>query len=154
MRISFYDTKLSENYKTVLFKEKAVNYKVGNMTNPKEISLMLQDLLQMNKLAEEYCYMIALNISCRILGICFLSKGTVNASLVSPREVHIRAVFLGASQVILCHNHPSGDPAPSSQDFKLTKRMKEAGELLDIRLADHIIIGGDAYFSFNEQKVL
>ena len=154
MRISFYDTRLSEDYKTILIKEKAVNYKVGNMNSPKEVTAMLQDLLHMGELAEEYCYMIALNSTCKILGVCFLSKGTVNANLVSPREIYLRAVFLGAAHIILCHNHPSGNAKPSDQDFKLTERIKEAGSLLDIRLSDHIIIGKDEYFSFAEHKLL
>lgn len=154
MRISFYDTRLSEDYKTILIKEKAVNYKVGNMNSPKEVTAMLQDLLHMGELAEEYCYMIALNSTCKILGVCFLSKGTVNANLVSPREIYLRAVFLGATHIILCHNHPSGNAMPSDQDFKLTERIKEAGSLLDIRLSDHIIIGKDEYFSFAEHKLL
>lgn len=154
MRISFYDTRLSEDYKTILIKEKAVNYRAGNMNSPKEVITLLQDLLHMGELAEEYCYMIALNSTCKILGVCFLSKGTVNANLVGPREVYLRAVFLGATHIILCHNHPSGNAMPSDQDFKLTERIKEAGSLLDIRLSDHIIIGKDEYFSFAEHKLL
>ena len=150
MRISFYDTRLSENYKTILIKEKAVNYEAGNMNNPKKVTAMLQDLLHMSELAEEYCYMIALNSACKILGVCFLSKGTANTNLVSPREVYLRAIFLGATYIILCHNHPSGNVTPSDHDFKLTERIKEAGNLLDIRLSDHIIVGGDEYFSFAE----
>lgn len=108
----------------------------------------------MGELAEEYCYMIALNSTCKILGVCFLSKGTVNANLVGPREVYLRAVFLGAAHIILCHNHSSGNAMPSDQDFKLTERIKEAGSLLDIRLSDYIIIGRDEYFRFAEQKLL
>lgn len=154
MRITFYDTRLSEDYKIILIKEKAGNYKAGNMNSPKEVITMLQDLLHMSELAEEYCYMIALNSTYKILGVCFLSKGTVNANLVGPREVYLRAVFLGAAHIILCHNHPSGNAIPSDHDFKLTERIKEAGNLLDIRLSDHIIIGRDEYFSFAEQKLL
>lgn len=154
MRITFYDTRLSEDYRTFLIKEKAVNYEAGNMRHPKDVTLMLQNLLHMDVLAEEYCYLIALNSTCRILGVCLLSKGTINASLVSPREVYLRAVLLGAAHIILCHNHPSGNTTPSDHDIKLTERIKEAGILLDIHLSDHIIIGRDNYFSFAEHKLL
>ena len=115
---------------------------------------MLQSLLHIGELAEEHCYLIALNSSCRILGIFFLSKGTVYASLVSPREVFIRALLIGAVQIVLCHNHPSGNPTPTDTDIKLTKKVQESGALLHIALADHIIIGGNSYLSFKEADLL
>ena len=115
---------------------------------------MLQTLLHMDELAEEHCYMIALNSSCKILGMFLLSKGTVSESLLSPREVFLRAALIGAVQIILCHNHPSGNPVPSECDMELTKRLKDCGELLNICLADHIIIGHNSYLSFREAKLL
>lgn len=108
----------------------------------------------MDRMAEEYCYLIALNSSFKTLGIFLISKGTVNVSLIAPREVFIRALLAGAVQIILCHNHPSGDTPPSRQDAELTKRIKETGELVGIPLADHIIIGGNTYFSFKEHGML
>ncbi len=154
MRINFYDTRIADNNRTILMKERGVNYKALNMNCPENISIMLQDLLYVDELAEEHCYMIALNSTCKILGIFFLSKGTVSTSILTPREVYIRAALIGAVQIILCHNHPSGIPTPSDTDIKLTERFKEAGSLLNIPLADHIIIGKNCYFSFREQKLL
>ena len=84
----------------------------------------------------------------------FLSKGTISASLLAPREVFMRAVLIGAVQIILCHNHPSGNTVPSDNDFKLTERIKKAGELLNIPLADHIIIAKNNYLSFKEANLL
>jgi DNA repair proteins len=154
MRINFYEAMLSEDRTPMLVKEKGVNYGAGRMDSPKEAALMMQELLHMDKLAEEHCYLIALNSSCKTLGIFLISKGTVNASLIAPREVYIRALLAGAVQIILCHNHPSGDASPSRQDAELTKRIRETGGLINIPLADHIIIGGDTYFSFKEAGML
>lgn len=79
-----------------------------------------------------------------------ISVGTVNAALVSPREVYLEALKAQAVYLILIHNHPSGSPVPSSQDVLLTKRMKQAGELIGIELSDHIIIGNQKFYSFRE----
>lgn len=154
MRINFYEAILSEDDRTMLVKEKAVNYEAGKMNNPEDIVLMMRRLVHMEQMAEEYCYMVAMNNLCRVLGVFLISKGTVNASLITPRELYIRALLLGAVRIILCHNHPSGNVLPSEQDITITKKIKEAGELINISLADHIIIGGDCYFSFNEAKIL
>lgn len=154
MRINFYDARITDDGSTTLVKEKGINYETQKMNSPQNISLMMRTLLRMDELAEEHCYMIALNSSYRILGIFFLSKGNVSASIVTPREVFMRAALIGAVQIILCHNHPSGDPAPSENDIKVTKQIKAAGELLNICLADHIIIGKGCYFSFRETDML
>lgn len=154
MRIDFYDARIADSDRTILVKEKGINYECQQMNSPKEISLMFKNLLHMDELAEEHVYMLALNSTCKVLGMFFLSKGTVCTSLVSPREVFLRAVLIGAVQIILCHNHPSGNPVPSEYDMKLTKRLKDCGELLNICLADHIIIGHNSYLSFREAKLL
>lgn len=83
-----------------------------------------------------------------------LSKGTVNASLISPREVLIQALRHGAVTMILVHNHPSGDPTPSKEDAALTKRLSQAGSVVGIPLIDHIIIGDLQYLSFREKDLL
>jgi DNA repair protein RadC len=77
----------------------------------------------------------------RLIRISKVSIGTVNASLVEPREVFKEAITHSATSVILAHNHPSGDPTPSSEDIAITKRLVKAGELLNIAVQDHIIIG-------------
>ena len=154
MRINFYDTRIVDDSRTILVKEKGVNCGSTKMNCPEEIYRMLRTLLHMDELAEEHCYMIALNSSCKILGMFLLSKGTVSESLLSPREVFLRATLIGAVQIVLVHNHPSGNPVPSECDMELTKRLKAGGELLNICLADHIIIGRGSYLSFKEAKLL
>ncbi len=101
----------------------------------------------MSRLEQEEMHLIFLDTKNRRIQDVLLTKGTVNASLVSPRELFIEALRYCAVHVVMIHNHPSGDPAPSAEDIAITKKVKEAGELLDILLLDHIIIGGNRYFS-------
>lgn len=86
----------------------------------------------------------------QILKEILLSSGSVNMSLISPREVFLEALRNDAVNVILIHNHPSGDPSPSEADIQSTKRVFDMGQLLDVLLLDHIIIGDNCYFSFKE----
>ncbi len=92
--------------------------------------------------------------SCHFLGDCVLSVGSVNASLVSPREVFIQALQAQAVSIILLHNHPSGNPKPSHADQQITERIAACGKFLQIMLADHIIIGDNKYYSFREKGLL
>ena len=154
MRINFYEAVLSEDDRTMLVKEKGVNYEAGKLNSPEDIVLMMRRLLHMEQMAEEHCYMIAMGSSCKILGVFLISKGTVNVSLITPRELYIRALLVGAVQIIICHNHPSGNAVPSERDIAITRKIKEAGELISINLADHIIIGSDSYLSFKEAQIL
>ena len=83
-----------------------------------------------------------------------ISKGTVNAALITPRELFIEALQKNAVSIILLHNHPSGDPTPSREDMLLTERIRQAGELIGIELLDHIVMGDNCYISFSEQELL
>lgn len=83
-----------------------------------------------------------------------VSEGSLNQSIVHPREVFAPAVRESAAAVIFIHNHPSGDPAPSREDREITRRLKEAGEILGIKVLDHVIIGDGVYFSFTESGLL
>lgn len=103
---------------------------------------------------QEHMKLLMFNTKSKLLGEKDVSKGTVNASLISPRELFIEALEKHAVSIILIHNHPSGDPAPSTADILLTKRIRDAGALIGIELLDHIIIGNNCYMSFSEQKLL
>ncbi len=83
-----------------------------------------------------------------------LTRGTVNSSLVSPREIFIEALRYHAVYVVLLHNHPSGNPEPSKEDMLVTQRIEHSGAMLGIRLIDHIIIGDNKYISFKERGLL
>lgn len=103
---------------------------------------------------EEHINLLMLNTKSKLLGSKQLSKGTVNSAVITPREIFIEALEKKAASVILLHNHPSGDPTPSENDFLLTKRVKEAGKLIGVELLDHIIIGDNCYVSFVEEHLL
>ena len=83
-----------------------------------------------------------------------VSTGTLDASLVHPREVFKEAIQASAAQVIIAHNHPSGDPEPSEGDLVITNRLVEAGKILEIEVVDHIIITSNNFLSFKERKLL
>lgn len=109
---------------------------------------------EMRHQKQEHMKLLMLNSKSKLLGEKDISKGTVNASLVSPRELFIEALEKQAVAIILIHNHPSGDTTPSEHDILLTKRVQEAGRLIGIELLDHIIIGNNCYMSFAEEQLL
>ena len=102
----------------------------------------------------ECVYLLMLDAKGHLIRETELSRGTVRSSLLSPREVFIEALRAEAVHMILIHNHPSGDPAPSKEDMSVTKSIYEMGMKLDIPLIDHIIIGDNKYISFKEQGYL
>ena len=91
------------------------------------------------------------NTKNKLIQEVFLTKGTVNASLVSPREIFLEALKYHAVSIVLIHNHPSGDPNPSKEDLLITKRISEAGAMLGISLLDHLIIGDNIYTSLKRR---
>ncbi len=104
--------------------------------------------------AKEHFKLILLNPRNKIIGISTISIGTLNASLVHPREVFKDAIVHSAASVVLAHNHPSGDPEPSEDDIKMTKKLVESGEILGIEVLDHIIIGKNNFCSFKERGLI
>lgn len=100
---------------------------------------------------QEHLLLLFLDNKSNLLGEKEIFTGTVNASLVSPREIYLEALKFHAVGIILLHNHPSGDPTPSDADRRITRKVWEAGSLLDIPLLDHIVIGDRKYVSFREE---
>ncbi len=90
----------------------------------------------------------------RLLGHDRVSVGSLDATLAHPREVFEKAVRAKAASVVVCHNHPSGDPTPSDDDVRLTRRLAEAGKILGIRLLDHIVVARDAHYSFRAHALV
>ena len=120
--------------------------------SPENVYKLATKTLNLLEAAEEYVYLITLNNKNKLTGLFEVSHGTVNSSILSPREIYIRALLLGATNIIIFHNHPSGDPEPSKEDIRATKRLKAAGELLGVELLDHLIVG-DKYYSFREEQM-
>jgi len=103
---------------------------------------------------KEYFLTLLLDGKNRIIRRVQVSEGSLNQSIVHPREVFIPAVKESAAAVILLHNHPTGDPSPSNEDIAITRRLKEAGEIMGIKVLDHIIIGDGEYLSFVERGLI
>ena len=105
------------------------------------------------KMQEEF-HCIYLDNKHRVIECQMITKGTLNQSLVHARECFAPAIEKRAAAVVFFHNHPSGDPQPSQQDQQITKRLKEVGELVGIRVLDHLIVGADTYFSFVDENLI
>lgn len=130
--------------------EKAVE--LLKVTGSKDVFDIMQPLI--GELQHEEFWIVYLNNSNRVLYKEQLSKGGLTGTLVDARLVFKKAIELYAIAVILCHNHPSGELQPSSADNSITKKLKHAGETLDIKVLDHIIITENAYFSFADENLL
>jgi DNA repair protein RadC len=104
--------------------------------------------------AKEHFKLILLNSRNKKIGISTISVGTLTTSLVHPREVFKEALAHSAASVILAHNHPSGDPEPSEDDLKITRKLVESGKILGVEVIDHIIIGKTNFCSFREKGLI
>lgn len=153
MRVTEYTMELNDEKIPSLVKERSKNYATLKTCNtPKQIDLMMRDVYKLERQAEEHLYMLAFTTKMSLLGVFEISHGTVNGSVVTPREIFMRAFSVGAFGIVLVHNHPSGVPEPSEDDKKVTKRIQKAGDLMGISLLDHIIMGESTYYSFLENK--
>lgn len=125
------------------------NYRIQG---PEDVSnLVMEEMRYLNK---EKFDIILLNTKNNVIAIENISVGSLNASIVHPREVFNVAIRRSSSAIILTHNHPSGDPKPSSEDINITKRLIEAGTIIGINVLDHIIIGDGIYFSMKEHDII
>lgn len=122
--------------------------------SPDKIFKFLNQYFRLNERTEEYIYLLGCDTKGHSLGIFELSHGTVNSSLITPREVYMKALLCGASTIVLAHNHPSGDPTPSELDISTMEKIKSAGEVLSVPLMDFIVCGDNCYYSAKEQGYL
>lgn len=155
MQINTYELILDiETKHSSLQLKEALSYSGEAMYTPLAIFTMMVELFHLERMADEYVYLIAFNNKMKVLGLFQVSHGIGNASLIDPRGIFMRAVYIGASNLILVHNHPSGVITPSKEDISVHKRLKEAGELMGIPIVDYVIIGSGGYLSFKEQEIL
>lgn len=154
-RMTKYTTKLTENKRVVLEKEISMNCPTLSyaIKSPDDAATIGKEFMRIHEEPEEYMYMICMNMKNKVIGVFEISHGTVNASLVTPREVFQKALLANAVSIILMHNHPSGDCTPSRQDIEITKRLSEAGRVVGVDVLDHIIVG-DSYSSLKEKGYL
>ncbi|MGI5875818.1 MAG: RadC family protein [Dethiobacteria bacterium] len=120
--------------------------------SPQDVANFLME--EMRYYHKEYFKIILLNTKNKIISIEDISIGSLNSSIVHPREIFNPAVKKSAAALILVHNHPSGDTQPSHEDLEVTKRLIEAGKLLGINILDHIIVGEGKYLSFKERGLI
>ena len=120
--------------------------------DPEQVAAYYREDLR--HMEQEQFFLMMFNTKQMLIGEKMMSKGTVNASLAGTREIFIEALRYQAVSLILVHNHPSGDPEPSKEDIFMTERIKKAGELIGIRLLDHIVIGDSVYVSMKERGLL
>ncbi len=123
-----------------------------SFTRPESVAGYYMERFRHEKV--EHILLLLFDAGMHLLEEQLLSTGTVNASLLSPREVYISAFRSQATHIMLLHNHPGGNPEPSRNDIQITKRIAEIGKTIDIFMLDHIIIGDNSYFSFKESSLL
>ncbi|WPC42882.1 RadC family protein [Clostridium sp. JS66] len=131
------------------------SYRDGNdykVSKPRDAAALVMD--EMKNFKQEHLKVIMLNTKNVVLFIKDVSVGSLNSSIVHPREVFCDAIRKNSAFIIVCHNHPSGDPQPSNEDINVTNRLKECGKLLGIELLDHLIIGNGRYISLKEKGIL
>ncbi len=118
------------------------------------VQLIVSELGKYRSEKREHVFAILMDAKNQILKIETVHIGTLNASLVGPREIYRPAIREGASSLILAHNHPSGDPTPSGEDIDITEKLAKVGLLLDIPLLDHVIIGDPDFVSLHQRGVI
>lgn len=128
---------------------KEEKYKISS---PSDISSYL--MREMGDLKKEHFNIVMLDNKNQIVEVHNVSVGSLNSAIVHPREVFKNAVRRSSASIILAHNHPSGNTSPSREDISITKRLIECGELMGIKVLDHIIIGKNEYFSFKEKSII
>lgn len=130
-------------------------YRIDNklkISSPKDAAEIVME--DMRHLKKEHLRVIFLNTKNVVIDISDLSIGSLNASVVHPREIFSEAIRKSSASIIACHNHPSGDPTQSQEDVNITKRLYEVGKIVGIDLLDHIIIGDNCYVSLKEKGIL
>ena len=134
-------------YRINMEKSKALT----QISSPNDVLTYFKD---MEDLRQEEIRLIMLNTKNKIIAHKTISKGTINSSVVTPREIFFPAIKMMASSIILVHNHPSADVTPSSEDKNITEIVARSGKLINIKLLDHIIIGKNKIYSFKEAGLI
>jgi DNA repair protein RadC len=122
------------------------------ISSPGDVSNYVME--DMRYLKKEHFKTVLLDTKNQIIEVVTVSIGNLNSSIVHPREVFTEAIKKASASMILVHNHPSGDTKPSREDISITERLVEAGDIMGIKILDHIIIGDGSYLSFKEENII
>ena len=143
-------------YRLELIKESSKVYEVASkISSPSDAKDYIEQVFKLSSQAEEVLVLLVLDIKNNVTGAFEVSRGSLNASIVHPREVFKRALLLNGASIMVAHNHPSGDPTPSIEDIEITRRLVEGGDILGIPVLDHLIIGDNGrYRSFREALLI
>lgn len=152
MKVKEYITKLNDQKHTYLAEVR--EHPCRCLDNPKKCFDFINAVYDANHLSEEHFYVIATDMKSNPIGIFDVAHGATDGSYVQPREILIRLLLCGASAAFLVHNHPSGDPKPSSDDFETTTKFKAAFQLIGLKLLDHIVVGKETFYSFRQNHKL
>ena len=132
------------SYKIKLVKEKSKKYECDNIiSSPMSIDIVAREVLEMDTECEEVCIVLALDTKNKIIGTFEISRGSINCSIIHPREIFKRLILLNANGFVFLHNHPSGNVEPSFEDINISEQLKEYGKLIGIELVDSCIIGNE-----------
>ena len=153
MDIIKYKTLLDDRGLPGLVAERKLKYEADDkaLCSPGAAAQMLMDAFLLHQQTEEFLYEICLDTKLKLIGVFEISHGTIDRAVVSPREIFQKALFCGASRIIVAHNHPSGDLTPSRNDIVFSKKLDEAGEIIDIKVADSLIITKGGYLSLSRE---
>lgn len=149
MRVYQYSVALDDAGRNVLVRDSARNYPcLDKLVSPDGAAQVMRDMFRLHDRAEEYVYLICLMTSGRPIGFFEVSHGTCSMAPLNPREVLVRALLCGAANILIVHNHPSGDIMPSKKDDEMTGKIRDAADLIGIGFCDHVIIGGWSHYSY------
>ena len=145
--INVYSLRMVRETTTVYHADSSVN-------GPEEATKMFNQIFDLENQPNEQFAILCVNTKNKVAGAHIISTGSLNSSIVHPREVFKAACLNNASAIILAHNHPSGDPEPSREDIETTQRLVNAGNVMGIKVLDHMVIGEGRYISCREQGLI
>lgn len=129
-----------------LVKEEAIEYENTSIASPDDIYKIMESLKVLDRDVEQF-WSICLDGKNKVCGIFLISQGCTNSAIVLPKEIYKRALMVNTTNIIFSHNHPSGVLTPSGEDIMLTKRLESAGELLGVKVLDHVIVSDTGFYS-------
>lgn len=149
------ETKAAQIVALIEISKRFKSYRDGDeykISKPEDAAELVME--EMRNFKQEHLKVIMLNTKNIVMFIKDVFVGSLSSSIVHPREVFCDAISKNSACIIVCHNHPSGDPSPSNEDINVTNRLKECGKLLGIELLDHLIIGNGKYISLKEKGIV
>lgn len=142
------------SYRIKLIKENSTKYECDNIiSSPMSVENIAREVLELDSECEEVCAVLALDTKNKIIGTFEVSRGSINSTIIHPREIFKRLILLNANGFIFLHNHPSGNVEPSFEDIKMSEQLKKSGEIIGIELIDSCIVGNE-FLSMKQEQFI